>query len=188
MLIEAGRDSLVPGGFIVPAAGFGICLQGADVVELRADRRGARRVRDEKVALFADVGVGARAGGFGASAEAVRESGFEHLGVQPGDLVGYRRHGVDGGQWEQLPGADLVHRRLVGTADSRRGQLGVAQRHLGGDVTHERHQRGQPDAPIDQAGTEGMPQLVRGDVQQLSVAAAQLGGGDRVEQALAQPE
>jgi len=33
-----------------------------------------------------------------------------------------------------------------------------------------------------------VPQLVWGDVQQLSVAAAQLGGGDRVEQALAQPE
>jgi hypothetical protein len=37
----------------------------------------------------------------------------------------------------------------------------VAQRHLWGDVAHERHQRGQPDAAVDQAGAEGVPQLVR---------------------------
>ena len=87
MLIEAGRDALVPCGLVVPAAGLGIGLQGADVVELRADRRGARWVGDEEVALFADVGVEARPGGFGAGAEAVREP------------VGRRRRGVDGGQW-----------------------------------------------------------------------------------------
>ena len=77
------------------------------------------------------------------------ESGFEHLGVQPGDLVGHRRCGVDGGQWEQLPGADFVHRRLVGSADGRGGELGIAQRHLGGDVAHERHQRRQPDTAVE---------------------------------------
>ena len=55
-------------------------------------------------------------------------------------------------------------------------------------MAHERHQRRQPDAAVDQAGTEGVPQLVWGDAQRLSVTAAQPGGGDRVEQALAQPE
>ena len=87
MLIETGRDALMSGGFVVPAAGVGIGLQGDDVVELRTDRRGGRWVGDEEVALFADVGVGARPSGFGAGAEAMCESGFEHLGVQPGDLV-----------------------------------------------------------------------------------------------------
>src|SRR6476660_4375461 len=53
------------GGFVVPAAGVGIGLQGDDVVELRTDRRGGRWVGDEEVALFADVGVGARPSGFG---------------------------------------------------------------------------------------------------------------------------
>jgi hypothetical protein len=48
-------------------------------------------------------------------------------------------------------------------------------------VAHERHQRGQPDAAVDEAGAEGVPQLVRGDVQRLSVAAAQASGGDRVD-------
>ena len=139
---------------------------------MRADRRGSRRVGDEKVALFADVGVGARPGGFRPGAKATREPSFEHLGVQPGDLVWYRRHGVNGGQSKELPGADLVYRRLVGTADGRRRELGVAQRHLLADVTHERHQRGQPDAAVDQAGPEGVAQLVWGDVQQLSVTAA----------------
>jgi hypothetical protein len=52
-------------------------------------------------------------------------------------------------------------------------------------MAHECHQRGQPDAAVNQAGAEGMPQLVWGDLQQLPVAATQLGGGDRVEQALA---
>jgi hypothetical protein len=33
-----------------------------------------------------------------------------------------------------LPSANLVHRRLVGVADGRGSQLGVAQRHLRGDV------------------------------------------------------
>jgi hypothetical protein len=163
-VFEAGCDSLVPGGFVVPAAGLSIGLQGADVVELRADRRGGRWVGDEEVTLFADVGVGARPSGFGAGAEAMCESGFEHLGVQPGDLVGHRRCGVDGGQWEQLPGADFIHRRLVGTADGRGGELGIAQRHLGGDVAHERHQRRQPDTAVDQAGAEGVPQLMWRDV------------------------
>ena len=67
-------------------------------------------------------------------------------------------------------------------------ELGVAQRHLRGDVAHERHQGRQPDAAVDQAGPEGVPQLVWGDVQRLSVAAAQPGGGDRVERPLPQPE
>lgn len=65
VLLEAGRDALVPGGFVVPAAGLGVGLQGADVVELRTDRRGCRRVRDEKVALFADIGVGANPAALG---------------------------------------------------------------------------------------------------------------------------
>jgi hypothetical protein len=88
VLTEAGRDPLVPGGLVIPAAGFGIGLQSADVVELRADRRDARWVGDEEVALFADVGVGARSGGFGAGAEAVRQSGFSISACSQATLSG----------------------------------------------------------------------------------------------------
>ena len=75
MLLEVRGDALVSGGFVIPAAGFGVGLQGADVVELCADGGDGRWVWDEEVALFADVGVGARPSGFGAGAEAVCESG-----------------------------------------------------------------------------------------------------------------
>ena len=68
--------------------------------------------------------------------------------MQPGDLVGHRRRGVDGGQWEQLPSANLVPRRLVGAADGRRSQLGVAQRHLRGDVAMSAISAGSPMPPL----------------------------------------
>ena len=44
VLTEAGRDPLVPGGLVIPAAGFGIGLQSADVVELRANPKFPWRV------------------------------------------------------------------------------------------------------------------------------------------------
>jgi hypothetical protein len=47
---------------------------------------------------------------------------------------------------------------------------------------------GSPMPPLIRLVPKCVPQLVWGDVQQLPVAAAQSGGGDRVEQALAQPE
>jgi hypothetical protein len=37
---EAGADAAVPGGFVVPAASFGVGLQRVDVVELGGDRVG----------------------------------------------------------------------------------------------------------------------------------------------------
>ena len=50
MLLEVRGDALVSGGFVIPAAGFGVGLRGADVVELCADGGDGRWVWDEEVA------------------------------------------------------------------------------------------------------------------------------------------
>ena len=95
---------------------------------------------DEVVALLADVGVGAGFGGELAGAVAVGDAGLEHLGAQPCDAVG--DDGLaDRGDGQGQPGAGLTHRFLVGGADGRGGQRGIAQGHLGGDVAEQGHQR-----------------------------------------------
>ena len=66
-------------------------------------------------------------------------------------------------------------------------EFGVAQRHLGCHVSHQRHQGREPDSAVDEFGPEGVPQLVRGDMQGGAVAAVQAGGGDGVVEALAEP-
>ena len=71
---------------------------------------------DVVVAGFADVGIRAGAGGWVARAVAMRDAGFQHLAVQPADLVG--QDGLaDGGESELA--AHLAHRFVVGSAQGR---------------------------------------------------------------------
>jgi hypothetical protein len=127
---EAGGDPIVAGSFVGPAAGRGVLLEGADVVQLGVEGGGRIGGRDEAVALLADVGIRAGAGGSVPSAIAGGEPGLDHLGMQPLDPVRDRRSWRHRNQRKGLPRSDLVHRLLVGGADGRGGQPGVAQRKL----------------------------------------------------------
>jgi len=127
-------------------------------VQLGVEGGGRIGGRDEAVALLADVGIRAGAGGSVPSAMAGGEPGLDHLGMQPLDPVRDRRSWRHRNQRKGLPRSDLVHRLLVGGADGRGGQPGVAQRHLRGDVAHQGHQRRQPDSAVDQARAKSMPE------------------------------
>ena len=96
-----------------------------------------RKVGGAPVALLADVGVGAGLGGELVGAVPVRDSGLEHLFTQPFDPV--RDDGLaDRCEGEGQPVAGLVHGFLVGDPDGGRGERGVAQGHLGRDVSDMR--------------------------------------------------
>jgi len=72
---EGGGDGGVSLGFAGPAAGLGVGVQGADVVELIVKCVGEPRRWGVAVAGLADVGVGAGAGpGGGSSTRARRGS------------------------------------------------------------------------------------------------------------------
>jgi hypothetical protein len=60
--VEGVDDSGVSSGFVGPAALGGVVSEDPDVVALRGEEVGLVGVGDEVVALFADVGVGARSG------------------------------------------------------------------------------------------------------------------------------
>lgn len=71
VLLHAGDHSFVAGDVVVPAAFRSVVAQRHDVGELVTDDRLELRAGDEVVALLADVGVGAGAGGLLARAVAV---------------------------------------------------------------------------------------------------------------------
>src|SRR5258705_13116752 len=112
---EGVRDALVAGCFVGPAAGVGVGFQGLDVGKLVGDRVAEFGGGDKVVAGFADVGIRAGAGGWVAGAVAVRDTGFQHLAVEPAHLVG--QDGLtDWGEGELT--AHLAHRFVVGGAQS----------------------------------------------------------------------
>ena|GEM_PF-4391998 len=86
--LEAGDDAVVAGDFRRPVAGCSVVAQGADVGQLGLQRWEELVGGNEVVAGFADVGVWAGFGGKFTGAEAMRNTGFEHLGVEPFDPVG----------------------------------------------------------------------------------------------------
>jgi len=73
----------------------------------------------------------------------VCDAGLDHFGVEPVDF-GWDCGGSAGWDDEDgAPGADLVHRGVIGGSHGGRSELRVAQCHFGGDVAEQRHQRGQ---------------------------------------------
>ena len=91
MVGEGVGNAFVAGGVVGPAAAFGIGFEGVDVGQLVGEGVAEFGRGDVVVAGFADVGVGAGAGGRVTGAVAVSDAGFDHFAVQPADLVGQSR-------------------------------------------------------------------------------------------------
>jgi len=85
---EGVGDALVSGVFVGPAALSGVVAQLDDVGELGTEHAASGGVGDVVIALLADVGVGACAGGEVSAAVAVRDACRDHLAVEPVDVVG----------------------------------------------------------------------------------------------------
>ncbi len=83
--------------------------------------------------------------------------------------------------------ADFGHGLLVGGTHGRRGQRRVAQGHLGGDVSEERHECLQAHAGVDEFGAVGVAQLVGRDAQRATAWAIKPGVGDGLLEPAAQP-
>lgn len=110
---------------------------------------------DEVVAGFADFGIRAGFGGEFTGAEAVRDTGFEQLGVEPFDSVGDQWFADRG---DRQPWAHPSDRGFVGGAQ-RQDRLGAVQRlDLGFlvDTANDRAGRGDPVKPdhVAQLGLE----------------------------------
>ncbi len=84
---EVVDDCVVTGRFGVPSAGVGVGFELFEVVDLGVDCGGELGRGCVVVALLADVGVGACAGGEVAGAVAVSDTCFDHFGVEPFDSV-----------------------------------------------------------------------------------------------------
>ena len=123
-----------------PTTGLGVFSQSHDIGQLGSQRVGELRCGEVVVALLTDVGVGARAGDWVASAVAVGDAGLQHLGFEPGDSVRDEAPGRPGDQHGKVSGTGSVHRLVVGPSDCVGREVGVAKRHLGRDVSEERHE------------------------------------------------
>ena len=99
-----------------PVTGVGVLVEGVHVGELVWAPRNS--CGDVVVAGFADVGVGAGARGGVAGAVAVRETGLQHLGVEPPTLSGSRG----------LPTGAMVNWRRIRPIASRRRCAGWVRR------------------------------------------------------------
>ena len=134
---EAVDDTLVAGDLGGPGALVGVVAQDVDVGELVGDRGGELRSSGEDGAGLTDVGVGAGLSDEVAGAVAVRDTGLEHLGVEPLDPIGDRR-GSGRGDRQQLP--HLADGLVVGAPQRGRGEPGVTDGHLGAAMPEQGHQ------------------------------------------------
>lgn len=85
--MDAGDDAGVAGDFTVPSACVGVVAKDGLVGELFLKLWHELFCGGVVVALFADVGVGARFGCEVSRAVAVGDTGFEHFTVQPFDSI-----------------------------------------------------------------------------------------------------
>lgn len=128
--------------FVDPSSFFCVCGQVLGVDALGSEDGEVGGVGVKAWAVFADVGIGAGSLCGCLQAVAAGEAGFDGWGVLPSGCGDVGDRQVDCGRRER---ADAAFRQVQGAfvfgAYGVVDEVGLAQAHLGGDVSGQRHQR-----------------------------------------------